>query len=362
MGWHNRTRTTLLLWVLWTATFAPVAFAQSPLLPPSLAPWERTEWRKADARQLETLAGAEAALLREYGSVRSEQGLYRHGRTQWQVTVHEMIDRSGAYGAFTLLGQGGQLFPVGDLGSRSATALIFYQGSHLVMADPGADVTALQALAEQLQAGGAENASLPTLPYYLPQRGLVRGSDCYLLGPLGLARVAPLAAGDWVGFAYAAEVEVARYRLGTDEATLLLISYPTPQIARARMEDFGRLFRLNGAGDPLRPVVYGRRTGTFVALLTGVGSAEAGAELLERVRYEMGVSWSDPSDPRAAISWAKTLVNIFIGTGLFLLFALLSGIAYGLLRLLVVRLAPGKVFDRPGSGDVITLNLTDHRR
>jgi len=362
MAHRDRKRIAWLACLLWAGCFAPPAGAQDRLLPPRLGAWERAEWSRADARQLESLAGAEAPLLREYGSVGAERAFYRREGFQWQVTVHEMVDRSGAYGAFTLLGTGGQPLGVGDLSARTDAGLIFYLGSSLVTAEPGADVAALESLAERLQAGASGQSSLPTLPYYLPQFGLVPGSDRYLLGPLGLARVAPLAAGDWAGFAYAAEVEAARYRVGAGEATLLLISYPTPQIARALMRDFEQLFRLNGAGDPSRPVIYARRTGTYVALVAGANSAEAAAELLERVRYEMKVSWSDPSDPRAAISWAKTLLNIFVGTGLFLLFALLSGIAYGVLRLLVIRLAPGKVFDRAGSGDVITLDLRDHRR
>ncbi len=359
---RHRARTAVLVGTLWVGALATVAVAQDPALPPRLDGWERAEWTRADARQLETLAGAEASLLREYGSVRAEQGVYRRDQAQWQVTVHEMVDRSGAYGAFTLLGKGVQPLEVGDLGSRTDAGVIFYVGSFLVTAGPGTDGAALGSLAERLQASTAGESSLPTLPYYLPQSGLVPDSDHYLLGPVALARVAPLAAGDWVGFAYAAEVAAARYRVEDGEATLLLISYPTPQIARARMRDFEQLFRLNGTGAPLRPVVYARRTGTYVALVAGTESAQAAARLLERVRYEMKVSWSDPSDPRAAISWAKTLLNIFVGTGLFLLFALLSGIAYGLLRLLIVRLAPGKVFDRPGSGDMITLDLREHRR
>lgn len=352
----------VLVAALWAGALAAVAVAQDPALPPRLDAWERAEWSRADARQLERLAGAEAPLLREYGSVRAEKAIYRRDRAQWQVTVHEMVDRSGAYGAFTLLGKGGQPLEVGNLGSQTDAGVIFYAGSFLVTTGPGADVPALGSLAERLSTGAGAESSLPTLPYYLPPFGLVPGSDHYLLGPLAVARVAPLAAGDWVGFAYAAEVAAARYRADSGEATLLLISYPTPQIARARMRDFEQLFRLNGTGNPLRPVIYARRTGTYVALVAGADSAQAAAELLERVRYEMKVSWSDPADPRAAISWTKTLLNIFIGTGLFLLFALLSGIAYGLLRLLVMRLAPGKVFDRPGSGDMITLDLREHRR
>jgi hypothetical protein len=339
---------TLGLFLGWPATLA--AQSSPSILPTLLDSWEQIEWAQAEGPKLERLAGTEASLLREYGAGLAEQATYRRGARRWQVTVHEMVDRSAAYGAFSLLrGQTTEIH-LGEGGARSPQRILFYVGNYFAEAQGDLAAVDLQPLARHLKERAGRQASLPTLPAYLPTEGLVEGSDSYLLGPLAVARVAPFAEGDWVGFAYGAEVEAARYRQDDQQSILLLISYPTPAIARMQMKDFERIFHLNGGGNPDRPEVYARRTGTFVAFVAG---AEAGAaeELLT-------VSWSDPSDPRPRLAWALTLVNIFIGTGVFLLFALLSGVGYGLLRVLVKRLAPGRVFERPGSSDeMIVLDL-----
>ncbi len=331
------------------------------MLPAQLGPWQQVQWEQADARGLESLAGPEAALLREYGSQRAEWGVYRRGNSEWRVTAHQMVDHSGAYGAFTLFGRPGQPLAVGEDGARTPHGVAFYQSNYLVLTEGEPDAADLAALAERLRAGAATQTSLPNLLHYLPRRGLVAGSDRYVLGPLALERIAPLAAGDWAGFAYGAEVEAARYRLRGAEATLLIISYPTPQIARARLRELGQIFNLNGSGEPSRTSAFAKRLGSLVIFASGVDSAGA-TGLLEQVRVQTRISWSDPSEfQQEDPNWGKTLLNIFIGTALFLLFALGSGIAYGLLRLGIKRMAPGKIFDRPEDSDVITLNLRDNR-
>lgn len=336
---------------------ASPAPGRDPLLPVHLGAWERAGWRQAEAPQLERLVGEQAPLYREYGSLRAEQADYRRGAAEWRVTLQVMRDRSGAYGAFTLLRAGGEPVALGEAGARAGDAYLFYQGNYFLSAQGPAELPDLQRLSRLLGEQSGPTASLPTLPSYLPRRGLMAGSDRYLLGPLALARVAPLAPGDWAGFAYGAEVEAASYRVDTREAILLMISYPTPQIAAARLRDFERLLNLNGTGDPLRPLAYAKRSGTLVALVAGIESGQDAASVLSQVRYEAELSWSETSDPSAEVSWTNTLQNLFLGTAVFVLFAFLSGLLFGAIRLLVKRCLPGKVFDRPEDTEIIVLNL-----
>jgi len=332
--------------------------AEEPgLLPTRLAGWERTDWRQADARELESLAPSDAAVLREYGCLSAESAAYKKGSSRWQVTIYRMQDRTGAYGAHSLLRGSGPVVSVGEAGTRTATRISFYQGNNLVWAEPVADQAALRALAHDLAGLPEYVASLPVLDSFLPTEGLVRGSQRYFLGPTALSRVFAPAPGDWVGFAYGAEVQLARYRQAAGEATLLLMSYPTPQIAAERMRAFEALFNLNRDGEANWQPMFARRKGTLVAFVSGYRSAEEAGRLIEGVRYSRQVSWSDPSDPRALLNWPHTLLNIFIGTGLILLFTLLSGLAYGLLRLALKEFFPGVIFDRPVEGDVIIFKL-----
>ena len=358
----------LLIPAFFLASLAAWGETPEPLLPAQLGPWKKSKlgWEMVAAPQLERVAGNQAALLREYGAQRAERAAYFKydgGDTGWGVTVYEMKDRSGAYGAFSLIrGEFGRPVKLGEAGYWGRNAHTFYQSNYLVRVFATDDDTEeLARLADYLRVQAGPQASLPTLPGYLPREGFIAGSDRYLLGPIALAEVAPLAPGDWAGFAYGAEAEAGRYRLGRSEATLLLLSYPTPQIAGARLRDFERLFNLNGVGDPNRPLVYAKRKGTLIVLASGVTSEMEAANLLNRVRYEAEISWSETSDPRPQPDWALTISNLFIGTGLFLVYALLSGLAFGTLRLLMKRLLPGKVFDRPEDTEIIQLNLAAKR-
>jgi len=359
----------LLAWPL-------AAAAQAPLLPAQLLGQQQVTWEKAEATELEQVAGNQAAVLREYGARRAERAEYQNPPFPWRIrlTVYTMQDRSGAYGAFSLLrgkpesvevvglGEAGIYYRASDADPYTPHRLLFFQGNYLVMTEGVVGVHNTEGWVRRVAAWLAERsrdqASLPTLPAYLPREGFIEGSDRYLLGPLALAEVAPLAPGDWAGFAYGAEAEAGRYRVGRSEATLLLFSYPTPQIARERLLDFERLFNLNGTGDPARPLAFAKRSGTLVVFVSGAASGQDAATLLDRVRYQMELSWSETSPAQAEPHWAVTMLQLFIGTGLFLVYAFMSALAFAGVRLLIQRLLPGKIFDRPEDKEIIRLNLS----
>lgn len=334
----------------------PVAGAE-PILPPRLGDSTRVQWLQVAAPELERTAGESAVLLREYGGQGSEQARYERPGHSWQVTVYRMQDRSAAYGAFTLLGARGDPIGVGEGGVRTAQGLVFYQGPYFVTADRLAGVADLKPLLERLETLAGLPASLPPLRHYLPQEGLIQGSTRYLLGPIALSSVAPAAPGDWAGFAYGAEGVSARYRVGGRETTLLLLSYPTPQIAQERMRSLEELFGLAGPPARARQPVQLRRTSSLLAVAIGDGSPGVAERLFDRIAYEARISWSQPGEGRPDFNWPKTLLNLFIGTGLLVLVTLLLGVTFGALRLGVKRLLPGRVFDRPQDTEIISLDL-----
>ncbi|MGH9779672.1 MAG: DUF6599 family protein, partial [Candidatus Acidiferrales bacterium] len=233
MGHHRQLALSVAACAL---ALTPLASAQTPepLLPEQLGSVQRLEWKAVDAVSLESVADNLAPLLREYGCQGAEHAIYRgpahpSGFAAFRVTVYTMPDRSSAYGAFSLLARNSPRSSLGESGTFFPDGLFFYQGQYFVSATGHTSDGSLQLLARQLAARSGDQASLPLLPDYLPEEGFVKGSDAYVLGPLALARVAPLAQGDWAGFAYGAEVQTARYRIGahksgSSEATLLLLS------------------------------------------------------------------------------------------------------------------------------------------
>ncbi len=368
MGKHLQLALSIVTCAL---ALAPAAIGQTPepLLPQKLGGVQRVEWKAASAVSLESVADDHdlARLLREYGCQGAEHAIYRGTSPSntsefaaFRVTVYTMSDRSSAYGAFSLLARNSPRMSLGESGTFLIDGLYFYQSQYFVHATGHTSDESLQLLARQLAGRSGEQASLPLLPDYLPEEGFVKGSDAYVLGPLALSRVAPLEQGDWAGFAYGAEVQTARYRIGahksgSSEATLLLLSYPTPHIARARLADFQRLFNLNGQRGS-GPAVYAKRKSTLVVLVDGVASAEEAARLIGAVRFQQEVSWSEPTpvDDREIVSG---LIGIFLGTGAIVIVTLGLGLAFGAARLLLMSTLPGRVFDKPVENDVIFLNL-----
>ena len=60
------------------------------------------------------------------------------------------------------------------------------------------------------------------------------------LGPVSLAKFEPRVSADLAGFNKGAEAQLARYKTEAGEAKLLLLSYPTPQIAGERFREFAK--------------------------------------------------------------------------------------------------------------------------
>ncbi len=355
-------RTTLLAVLLWLA--APVA-AQDKL-PGGFAGWLPAQARSEQfaSGQVERLAGdpADAAILREYGLVQAERRAYRKEGAELTVTLYQFRDSTGAYGAFSFL-RTPELGPshLGELAAASKTRGLL--GVHNLLLDvTGADlgplVPDLQALANAV-APRSERSPYPTLGQYLPPKALP-GTARFVLGPQALARVLPSNRGDWLGFANSAEVELARYRQGGREVTLLLAAYPTPQVALQQERALDRWFNVNAAEEPVpgRPVVFVRRMTSVVAIVLEAESWHEARALIGQVNYETQLTWNEPSHLATDPPWSHTIYNIFLGTMYFMGFALASGVVFGGFRLAMKKLFPGKVFDRESSVGVIQLGLT----
>ena len=83
-------------------------------------------------------------------------------------------------------------------------------------------------------------------------------------------------------------------------------------------------------------------------------SAELATALLDKVSYVSTVSWDPKVEPR---SIGQVMMNIFIFCGIMLATTFAAGFVFGIVRICVKRLFPGKVFDRPENMEVIRLNL-----
>jgi hypothetical protein len=223
------------------------------------------------------------------------------------------------------------------------------------LAKAGPDLKGLvAALRPHAQAG-----PLPSLWQLLPPKGIVNGTDRYMAGPQALNQLFPAALGDSLGFSTGVEAELARYRSGGREAVLLIADFPTPQLAKQSLADLRKKFNVNGSTPGASsPALFAKRSLTLVAIVSGPSSQQEAAALLDQVHPGTALTWDEPTfqfkEPRIEIM----IVGAIVGTGVICVFALVAGLAFGGLRLLVKRILPNKVFDRGHHLQVLQLGLS----
>lgn len=359
------------------AGMAASAWAAGPPLVPIL-PKAFGGWQIAGSTELSKDPGVadpvNAALLQEYGFTDFESATYtREAGRKLAIKAARFQDASGAYGAFTFYKTPAMLTEkIGDQGSSLNERVLFYRGNVLVdavfdklTAMSAAELRELAGLLP-LPAGSARN--LPSLPGYLPRQAYVRNSARYVVGPLGLEKIASPLPASLVDFSSGPEVVLGRYAMPAGEATLMLISYPTPQIAA---EHLRQMDAARSPGTQQQPGAasivdlgpfFDKRSGPIVAVASGPLSQSEAQSLLGAVNYDADVTWNENTYITKKDNLANLLVNIILLCGILIGLALVAGVAFGGVRVLVKRLFPDRVFDRREATEFISLHLSEAER
>ncbi|MGA2184671.1 MAG: hypothetical protein ABSH47_16745 [Bryobacteraceae bacterium] len=276
----------------------------------TLAPLGAAIWREAPGQhRLRSVHVVQppgnAALWKELGLKAAEQADFGSRR----VTAYEMQDVTGAFAAAAWLrGADPQVVALGRFVLTCTGKCPAMPGEHL------------QSLPDTT--GG----SAPTLPSYLPVEGRIAGTERYIVGPASLAEFAPGLPGSVVGFQFSPEADLVRYRTPAGEATLIVFSYPTPQIARQQANGFRKL---SGA--------FVKRSGPLVAITTGIADRNAAWGLLNQVNYEVQVTMNEAAKRTQAKSIANMILSIFALAGILIVFCLVSGLLFAGGRVLLQR-------------------------
>jgi hypothetical protein len=286
---------------------------------------------------------ADQALWEECGLLETERAEFTAARGgKLAATAWRFRDSTGAFAAFHWRkAPGARASALGNLAAEAGADLWLAFGNYLfqfsgVRPEP-ADLQALLGGMARL-----EQAPLPALPANLPTPDMVVNSRRHLIGPVALERFAPQIPLALAGFRYGGEAHMARYRASGGEMVLVVFSYPTPHIAREQESAFQKL-----AGAMVK------RSGPLVAVIASPGDPNAAEKLLSRVRYEAELTWNERVLTRRD-NIGDLILNIFSLTGLLLVFALVSGLAFGGLRAMARRFFGWT----PESESVITLDLS----
>jgi hypothetical protein len=332
------------------------------LLPKSFSGWEKSASQTAaDAAVADPV---NAGTIKEYGFTDFEAATYKRDDRQMAIKAARFADASGAYGAFTFYRLPQMLTEsFGDRGASLNDRVLFYRGNILVEAKldrtTAMSAAELRELAAALPLPNGPARNLPTLRNYLPKQAYVKDSEKYVIGPLALAAVGAPISPEQVEFTRGAEVAEGKYSTSGGTATLMLVAYPTPQIAGERLRSFEALSRNPSPAidSTLAPPLTMKRTGPIVAVVAGKVSPDEAQSLLASVNYDADVTWNENTSFSKKNNVANLLVNIIFLIGVLLGFALVLGLAFGGVRLLIKRLFPGRVFDRPEDMEIIQLKL-----
>jgi hypothetical protein len=347
--------------------------AAGDLLPAQLGDWRAPSGsapEKFSAAQVNVFAtGADSAALNEFGFFGAQRRTYQRGNRTITVEAIRMKDSSAAYGAYTWYRQAGwrEEFSVPH-DPRSFQAAIGPEEAVLQRNGYCLRILGAQPNHKELARAAAvlpsmQDEPLPSLAEYLPAAGLVHCSAKYAYGPQvfehAVAQVPPMA----VGFHMGAETVSAEYRLpGKQPMTLLLVEYPTPQIARNFAKNLGSLNAganpgANAGANPAEnpAAMRIRRKGPLLMIVPNA-TVEADAEhLMDQVHYAMDGMWDEKTSIAKEPTFAQMIMSIFELCGILLLFCALSGVVYGGIRVLKRSKKPGHGFE--GDIDFISLNL-----
>ena len=349
--------------------FAADSPAPAGVLPAQFGGWQLSGSanRSADAAAADS---ANAAVLKEYGFQRFEKADYtRDDGRKLSIKAAVFDDASGAYGAFTYYQTPVMLEEkIGDLAGSLNNRVLFFQGNVLVDAlfDKLSAMSAaeLRELAGTLAKPLGSAGKLPPLRSYLPNRDYEKNTTKYILGPVALGRIgAPLPAST-VEFKSGAEVALANYAVAAGDATLMLIEYPTPQIAIEKMKQIEASHQESAQQPGVASIVdvgpySAKRTGPIVVIAAGPLSRSEARALLGSVSYEADVTWNENTYLTKRDNLANLLFNVIVLCGILIGLALVVGVGFGGVRILAKRLFPGRVFDRPEETEIISLHLDD---
>ena len=351
-----------------TSTFAlsglPTAAKPTPVLPTEFAGWNLVGSVQS-SKDPAVADPVNAAVLKEYGFTGFNSAVYtRDDGRKLTVRAARFQDASGAYGAFTYYKiPQMQREKIGDQGASFNERVLFYRGDIVIDALfeklSAMSAAELRDLSAGLPPPPANAAGLPGLPAYLPAKDYVKNTAKYIIGPAALEKLGSPLNSQLVDFNAGAEVVLGDYSTQDGHARLALISYPTPQIAMSHFREIESAKQQSAQGSPtLDPATtFDKRTGPIIVVVSGPISKSDAKSLLSAVNYEADVTWNKNTYFSRRDDPANFIVNVIYLCAILGGFAIISGIAFGGIRILARRLFPDRLFDHPDMG-LISLHLS----
>jgi hypothetical protein len=323
------------------------------------AAWQMVSSQPADAAALARWGG-DAAIEHEYGVTSFTERQYEFDNHVATTLVEQTPDASSAWGLLTFYRTAAMTDIAGlPLSVTGPDGALLARGRYFIRLSrpPSYPLSESDYRALLRAVGGSPPSSraLQDLPPALPFRGMIRGSEKYLLGPVAAARLLPSFPANLIGFDRSAEVQVAQYSTGfPTPLTLVAIAYPTPQIARLAFDTIR-----NGVTSGPAPNVECRRQDTYIFVAMNAASRQAAAHFLDefKVAKSMSQDQTYPSDRPLALQ----LMNLLLANAILIMALLVFSVAGGLVVFASKRLArkwfANSIWVEGENGGIIVLKL-----
>jgi hypothetical protein len=300
-----------------------------------------------DDKTIQNLDGKRAAAISRYGLTGATQENWMGPSGNVRLTLYEMSDPSAAYGLYTLDRNADQpgfaTMAVGTEGFRVGERSEFWQSKYVVKLEghPAATDDFARIVSQNILGRSRK----PPVSTHLPPANFIQGSDKYVVDPSGIGRELNLDPQS-LGFDDSVEIAIANYRVDGKSAHLVLLLYPTQQIAKKYEERW----KTTAPDDD----AFRKRVGALVAVVRGSRDTSIAKTILDGVNYETQVTWDQP---RPDLSLREVILTVFSFIGIALLFTVVVGLSFGGLRIFIKARYPDRVFDRPQDMEIIQLKL-----
>lgn len=256
----------------------------------------------------------------EYGLEAAESAQYAGAGKTLNGTMYRLKDPTGGLAVFQMLRPAGAKKSKAtdvsvDLPNGGLMALL---GNYVVVFD--GKPSELQLKQFYFNLPRVDQSSLPAL--YLPPKGLVPNSERYVAGPVSLAKFAPQFSPSLVSFSLGAEGQIARYN---GDMQLAVFTYPTPQIARQKLDEFLKI-----------PNSRAKRASHMVAVISDPKSADDAERLLAFINYEPNVTIHDTGVVKRENPGDLILGSVLLAAALGVL-SIIFGVFFGGFRVMLGR-------------------------
>jgi len=100
-----------------------------------------------------------------------------------------------------------------------------------------------------------------------------------------------------------------------------------------------------------------RRTGPIIVVESGATGTSDARTLLNSENYEAEVRWNEATSISKRDNVGNLLLAVFGLIGILLVFALLFGLFFGGIRVLLTRYFPGTMLDLPENVEILQLHI-----